>query len=89
MVHFDRLKPCPSNMRLNNSTQSGPPQADEQPSLLPNDIQPPTQAPTIRKDLQLVEDDDDNIQQEQAMSAPNTVHPPRRYPRHPPTRYDV
>ena len=41
VVHFDWLKPCPSNMRFNNSTQSGPPQTDEQPSLPPNDIQPP------------------------------------------------
>ena len=53
------------------------------------DTQPPIPDSTIGRNLQLVDEDDDNVQQEQTVTAPS--QPPRHYPertRHPPTRYD-
>ena len=54
------------------------------------DIQLPSPDSTIGRNLQLVvEDNDDDVQQEQTVTAPS--QPARRYPertRHPPTRYD-
>ena len=98
IVHFDRLKPCPSNIRLKNKsseTTSTEQRNDEQTSRPADEIQVKT--PNVGTNLQLVDEDDDDQQtmdvhsQTEQPSSRSHSPPPRRYPdrhRQPPARYN-
>ena len=80
VVHFDRLKPCSSNMRFDAEITQEHPSQDTTQSSIPDH--------TIGRDLELIGDDDDDATQD-----PVPPQPPaqRRYPdrtRNPPSRYD-
>jgi len=89
-VHFNRLKPCPKNVRLSESNDSGPPRKENN-SLLTQE-----ESPTPRPfgiNLELIDDDNE----ETTVATPSQPAPvvttdqshSRRYPqrqRHPPVR---
>ena len=93
-MHFDRLKPCPPNMRFDNTARQQTSRQLNMPTL--------TSGHVFSENLELVPDDDDDDVQTPIVNSPSsenngrpevvtTLTPPRRYPdrtRHPPTRYD-
>ena len=98
MVHFNRLKPFPKDIRLSNSDRGIPlnqPTAENTtlPSDRPQAPLPSTSSP-IGTNLELVEDDEDYSFNNQHMSESTTSHSQpvtetRRYPAHqrrPPAR---
>ena len=94
VVHFDRLKPCPSNIRVKDNTNEATNTKQkkvEQSSGSVNDEQ--VRMPSIGTNLQLTYYDDDNRQavDTQQPTAVSPLPPPRRYPerhRQPPARYN-
>ena len=85
VVHFDRLKPCPDNIRL-DVTGSTP---AESPATADTSPQPISPVSSIGEHLELVENDSYE-QTELVRPSPSTPSTHRRYPsrtRRPPPRY--
>ena len=82
VVHFDRLKPCPDNMRFDHVVPRPTPiQVD-------TNVQPSTPSDTVGRNLEFIGEEDDDIMPGLITAPPS--QPPRRYPdrlRHPPSRY--
>ena len=89
VVHFDHLKPCPANMRLDYDSDNSRTATDITSTTEHDTTQSRTPA-NIGQDLDLVEEDDNWEYSNPAISlpvaAPNTRYPSRD--RRPPSRYD-
>ena len=95
VVHFDRLKPCPNNIRVKEKAVNTQQKNVEQSSETVDNEQ--VQTPSIGTNLQLIDgddDDDDGNRQtvdSQLLTTASPLPPPRRYPerhRQPPARYN-
>ena len=89
IVHFDRLKPCPENVRLDHDSDNSRPPGDITSTSRHNVTQTYTPA-NIGEDIELMEDDDNWENSQPAIQSPVTA-PNTRYPsrdRRPPSRYD-
>ena len=88
IVHFDRLKPCPKNVRINEEDQS---QAQEAPAPDGSQSLESPRAPPVGQNLHVVDEDDDDytvgntIGDQEAETGGTTATtrstPPCRYPR--------
>ena len=82
VVHFDRLKPCPPNIRLNSS--------DSNSAIIPSPAGIPPSSPLlVGENIELVEDD--SYDQQLPITSSQLPTPTCRYPhrtRRPPPRYD-
>ena len=90
MVHFNRLKPCPRDIRLHTSNQLPETRPSDKQST---EVQAQTsQAPPVGTHLEIVEDDDEMPAEHPTTSTTPLSHQPvqlRRNPprqRHPPAR---
>ena len=94
-MHFDRLKLCPPNIRLNedpnihlNEELSGDQSTTDSQSLLPDDIQQ-TESSPVGQNLHIIDWDDEDVQNEADTTptsmlpsmVPSNVAPSNRYPR--------
>ena len=88
-TYFDRLKPCPENVRLDHDSDNSRPPGDITSTSRHNVTQTYTPA-NIGEDIELLEDDDNWENSQPAIQSPVTA-PNTRYPsrdRRPPSRYD-